>query len=228
MFKNIEARTFLALFITIVTVIAVTVLAFVSIVTTDAEASSRSQSIMNVVLPLFGTWIGTVLAYYFSRDNFETASARTQQIIQQITPEERLQSTPVESVMTKSIFSINDTNTAVKDAYEQLKEKSIKRLLVLNNANILQALLFEEGLADYLLRLRDEERTAKTLHELLTERNELIQPVAYVAQNASLADAKKAMEDKKAKVVLVTKTGKSNESVLGMLTNTDVAKHSHP
>jgi CBS domain-containing protein len=228
MLKNIDARTFLALFITIVTVVAITILALVAIATSDPGANSRAQNIMNVVLPLFGTWIGTVLAYYFSRDNFETASARTQEIIQQVTPDERLRSTPVESVMVKTIFSIHDKDTPVKVAYEKLQEKSIKRLLVLNNENVLEALVFVEGLADYLLGLKEEQRLAKTLKDMMSERVELIQPVAYISQTASLADAKKAMENAKSKVVLVTKSGQKDESIVGMLTNTDIAKFSHP
>jgi signal-transduction protein with cAMP-binding, CBS, and nucleotidyltransferase domain len=224
----IDARTFLALFITVVTVISITVLSIVAIVTADEGAGTRAQSIMNVILPLFGTWIGTVLAYYFSRENFETASARTQQIIQQVSPNERLQSTPVEGVMTKSIFAINDTDTTVEEAYKQLQERSIKRLLVLNQANVLEALLFEEGLADYLLKIDAAQRSEKTLSNLLSERTELVQPVAYVGQDKTLADAKQAMEKEKSKVVLVTKSGQKDEPVVGMLTNTDIAKYSHP
>jgi signal-transduction protein with cAMP-binding, CBS, and nucleotidyltransferase domain len=227
MFKNVDARTFLALFITIVTVIAITVLSVVAIVTPDESASGRAQSIMNVVLPLFGTWIGTVLAYYFSRENFESAAAQTQQLIQQISPEERLQSTPVEGVMTKTIFSISDKDMPVEDAYKELQGRNIKRLLIVNNANVLEALLFVEGLTGYLLTVADGLRAKKTLSDLLAERADLIQPAAYVAQNASLADAKAAMEDRKSKVVLVTRTGRSDEPILGLLTNTDIAKYSH-
>jgi len=228
MFKNLDARTFLALFITIVTVVAITVMAVVTIVASDSGAGERAQGVMNVVLPLFGTWIGTVLAYYFSRENFESAAARTQELIQQITPEERLKATPVEGVMVKNVFSISDKKTTVQEAYRQLQERNIKRLLIVDNNSVLEALVFVEGLTGYLLTVAEAARAEKTLGDLLAERADLIQPVAFVAANAFLADAKTAMEEKKTKVVLVTRNGRASEPILGILTNTDIAKHSHP
>lgn len=30
--------------------------------------------VYSVILPLIGTWMGTILAYYFSKDNFEAAN----------------------------------------------------------------------------------------------------------------------------------------------------------
>jgi len=32
------------------------------------------KDLFGMLLPLIGTWVGTVLAYYFSKDNFEAAS----------------------------------------------------------------------------------------------------------------------------------------------------------
>jgi hypothetical protein len=36
--------------------------------------ASKSLNVFSVLLPLLGTWVGTVLAYYFSRQNFENAA----------------------------------------------------------------------------------------------------------------------------------------------------------
>jgi len=41
----------------------------------------------NVIIPLLATWIGTVLAFYFGRENFEAASKQYKSIINQLTPD---------------------------------------------------------------------------------------------------------------------------------------------
>jgi len=40
---------------------------------------TKMQVILTSILPLLGTWIGTVLAYYFAKDNFEAAAKHEQQ-----------------------------------------------------------------------------------------------------------------------------------------------------
>jgi hypothetical protein len=40
-----------------------------------------STLIFNALLPLAGTWVGTVIAYYFSSKNFETANQSMQRVV---------------------------------------------------------------------------------------------------------------------------------------------------
>ena len=35
---------------------------------------ATTQLLFSSLLPLFGSWVGTVLAYYFSKDNYEAAA----------------------------------------------------------------------------------------------------------------------------------------------------------
>jgi hypothetical protein len=100
----VDARTLLAFGITTAAVLGITILSWVTIATADAAANGRAQNVLNAVLPLFGTWVGTVLAYYFARENFEAASNSTSQLVSQLTPDEKLRSIPVASVMTRSGF----------------------------------------------------------------------------------------------------------------------------
>src|ERR1700730_8315375 len=85
-------RFLLALLVTGISILAVTVLAAVIIVRKhDADAP---QNVMNSVLPLLGTWVGTILAYYFSKENFEAATQSVTALAKQLTPQQKLQSTP--------------------------------------------------------------------------------------------------------------------------------------
>lgn len=177
-------------------------------------------------MPLFRTWVGTVLAYYFSRENFESAADKTERLIRQITPEERLASMPVTDVMTRDVFSVSDLGTKVQEVLKQLEDKKFKRLPILQTTGVFQALLYREGLASYLVGVPQSEQAGKTLANLLEERPELNQTPAFVSDRSTLAGARDAMDRiDDCKVVLVTKSGDAADPVLGLLTNTDIAKH---
>ena len=45
--------------------------------------------IVNIVLPVISSWVGTILAFYFGKENFEAANQQIQELVQQLTPEER-------------------------------------------------------------------------------------------------------------------------------------------
>jgi hypothetical protein len=45
------------------------------------------QKILDNVFPLVATWVGAVIAYYFGRENFESAAKQYESIIQKLTPE---------------------------------------------------------------------------------------------------------------------------------------------
>jgi hypothetical protein len=50
-------------------------MAIVNIATREPdEAKEILQILFSAILPLFGTWIGTILAYYYSKENLEAAT----------------------------------------------------------------------------------------------------------------------------------------------------------
>src|SRR5262249_10220259 len=64
-----------------------------------ADAFERNTTLVfTALLPLLGTWVGTVLAYYFSRKNFETASQSVERMVT-LTTEQRLAQTAVNDQM---------------------------------------------------------------------------------------------------------------------------------
>jgi hypothetical protein len=57
----------LAIGVTIISIAAVTLLARIII---SRGTDTAAENVLNSVLPLLGTWVGTILAYYFSKENF--------------------------------------------------------------------------------------------------------------------------------------------------------------
>jgi len=87
-----STRFFLAVGLTAVSVCGVIALSWVIIVRNSGE-KQISMQVLTTVLPLIGTWVGTVMAYYFSRENFEAASRSAAELARQLTPQEKLRST---------------------------------------------------------------------------------------------------------------------------------------
>lgn len=219
-----DARICLAFGITSVALVGIIWLAVV-IINADAK---KAENVLNSILPLFGAWVGTVLAYYFSRENFEAASTSTERLVRQLAPEERLRSIPVANVMTKTIFSISDLSDKVQDVHNRATTKEDKRYLpILQKSGALEALLYREGLMSYLYGIPEADRPGKTIGDLLREKPDFKRPAAYVREAGTLAEAKEALEKiENCKVVLVTKTGASTDPVVGLLTSTDISKYS--
>ena len=220
-----DARTTLAFGITLAAVLGITAMSL-AVILGKEDASGKAQNVLNVVLPLFGTWVGTILAYYFSRDNFESATGSTERLIRQLTPEEKLRAIPVTSVMVKNVYTKSDLSEKVQAVLQELQERDFKRLPILKPSGVLQALLYREGLVMYLAEVSASERPKKTLDDLLKEREDLVKTPAFVGVGTTLAEAREAMEKiENCKVVLVTTTGGQDGPVVGLITNSDIAKH---
>jgi len=66
---------------------AIIIISVVLIYFHEGRRDEASWNIFNALLPLISTWVGTVLVFYFGRENFEAASKRYEQIISKLTPE---------------------------------------------------------------------------------------------------------------------------------------------
>ncbi|GAA4736548.1 hypothetical protein [Flavisolibacter ginsenosidimutans] len=64
-----------------------------------AGAKDILQILFSAILPLFGTWIGTILAYYFSKENLLAANQTVRELVKSITSDTKLESTKAKDVM---------------------------------------------------------------------------------------------------------------------------------
>jgi hypothetical protein len=97
--KDTEFRAKLGLFLILGSSIAVILLSITIIVaaaiTDKGSVKDSATLILSTVLPLLGTWVGTVLAFYYTKENFESASRSTLDIVKLI--DRRLVAYPVDS-----------------------------------------------------------------------------------------------------------------------------------
>lgn len=212
-----------------------------------AGIKEAAQTVFSSVLPLLGTWVGTVLAFYYTKENFESASRSTLEAVR--SGSQRLASTPVADKMMPASAVIKAAIPSSKaiddlplkdigDLFETLKNgQKISRLLIVKDGGACVGILHRSIWME-MLNLGAKQTppvdTAKdNIGKLLSEsctsgktfKEFILSTLAYVALDRTLADAKAAMEAKpQCQDVIVTATGKDDEPMRGWISNVDIAR----
>lgn len=98
----------------------------------DNRAFENIKTLFSILLPVIGTWMGTILAFYFSKENFEAASQRIKEMASQISAaDEKLQVMNVSDVMIRP----SDSSLYVVPDEAAFKAMSILELLKIMNSS---------------------------------------------------------------------------------------------
>ena len=227
-----QNRTFLTIWMVTVglaIIVVFGVLVFHSVSTKGTDDDDASKWVFNATTPLIASWIGTVLAFYFGRENFESATDRILQL-----NKESLDDIPVEQMMIakKTMLNIihkqgktynlaNKELAKVKDIIELYKSNGKDRIPVLD----------ENSYPKYILHLNTLEKLddqSISLSDFLKKdsSNGLYghnQPKGFVTvrPNLSLEEATKirlGLED--CRDIFVTANGNDNSETFGWITDT--------
>ncbi|MFB9951320.1 hypothetical protein ACFFP0_20935 [Rhizobium puerariae] len=214
---------------------------------TLGQSAEIGRQIFNVLAPLFGTWVGTILAFYFSRENFKEANDAVSRLVDRVTPEQRLARTPVRDVMKpRASIKARDLKEGEEEGKIAVRElmklvgEGYSRVLIFTPRGVIKYVIHESTLNKFIAdRSAPIEAGAPlpappldaSLTELLAHRagsqtiGEIARRFVFVKEEATLADARAAMlAVKGCEDVFVTKSGKQDEPVLGWLTNTDITR----
>jgi hypothetical protein len=108
---------------------------FLSWIVLDAKRDLQTaQYVFSAVLPLLGTWVGTVLAHYFQKENLTAATHSITSLVSKVTGAEKLQSVPVKSVMIRPerIKTLaekkNDKDIKLTDLAKYLRDIGVDRI----------------------------------------------------------------------------------------------------
>jgi hypothetical protein len=202
-FRDVVARTVLTF--------SIWGLILVAIVPALLFKSSDPKETLNVLLPVFGTWVGTLLAYYFGKDNFESGAKMATTAL---TGQEKLQSIPVTTVMIPvSGIELPQEVRDHADHYDQIhlavvstqmETSKRERLPLINPANGAAVAVLHKSLIDrFLIRKSTANPPVAladvTLQQLLDDlqAGKVAKDSFVVIPNtATLADAKAAMTQK--------------------------------
>jgi len=105
-----------------------------------AKTPQTAEKIFLALIPLFATWVGTVLAFYFGKENFEIATNRYKQILDRLSPD-ILDDINVNQIMIskktmvyKSIEDVKDDT--VSNIVDFLNTVNKSRLPILNKGRL--------------------------------------------------------------------------------------------
>jgi hypothetical protein len=209
------------------------------------KAKDILQILFSAILPLFGTWIGTILAYYFSKENLAAANQTVQHLVNSITSDKKLETIKAKDVMipTDKLIYIeyktgtDDTKINLKtDFLDFVKNKGIQRIILLDENKIVRYVLHRSTIQEFLTEQGFANpavpTTGLTFADLKTNGNASIQAilkdgVKFIREDANLSDAKVLMKNfSSCNDVFITKTGLANEPVLGWITDKTIAENS--
>ncbi|WP_338290720.1 hypothetical protein [Planctobacterium marinum] len=198
--------------------------------TAGENKSETAQQVLIAVLPLLGTWVGTVLAFYFSKDNFEAATRSTKELLG---VNQKLASILAEEVMIRSseiqfTKQENGKVVIVKSIEENKQNNKGQRIPVINTDGSAKYVIHRSILNDYLASQalagkHKDELEQLTLKNLIVDKKDIediISNFGTVKPNDTLSKVKSVMESEESRQdVFVTDNGLRGGKVVGWITN---------
>jgi hypothetical protein len=212
------------------------ILISIAVLWTASDRASAARSVFGSVLPLLGTWVGTVLAFYFAKDNFEAATQSTLQLTGLLSPDTLVAKVmiPRASIIGKELKA-NETASSVTvgDLRALMDSSKKKRIPIFDSNGAVQWVVHDSLLLAFAATenkaIDDATVLSKTLSDILAKPPlaTLAKAVAFVGVDATIATARTKLQSVAgSNDVFVTATGDGTERVVGWLTNSLLASSS--
>jgi len=222
---SINPRNRVAYFTLIISSLSIFSLAIVTIINGD---SKTPLLIFNTTLPVFASWIGTVLAFYFGRENFESANKQVQNIVTNLTPKTKGENSVDKIMITPYAMTTfkmkNNTidNIKIGELKEQCKIYDVSRLPILNSQNQIRYMIHRSRMDSYLLN--NDNNINLSLKDFLEFNNQMdnenddSRRFIIISKYITIEEAQRKLQEcKKCKDIFITATGKQDEEMLGWI-----------
>jgi hypothetical protein len=229
--REVGTRQVLALSVVVISLAAVVIVSGLVIGFATPEGKPEAtRLVFSSVLPLLGTWVGTVLAFYFARDNFDAATTSTIRLGRSLRPE-----TPVQDVMIplprikayRLAAGADERAVALSDLLAGMTTSGFQRIPVLTADDRVVYVVHAATLSAFAESLQKlpadlDERMSDLL--AVPRFATLVTAVGFVASGAVVDTARATMGSiANCNDVFVTSDGSASGMVDGWLTNTDLA-----
>ena len=199
------------------------------------------KELSNIFLPVIATWVGTVIAFYFGKENFESANERVKEMVNKINPIEQLKKVLIKDVMitfdkiTKFELPEGKDYKTVKliELLTICKNSGITRIPIIQSNKVLVTVI-HRSIIDLLISkyslnpVQNEDIKEFTIQKLIddNETKVFIKTQLCIKEDATLYDAKSAYDNEpNAQDVFITKSGSITEPVLGWVTENEIIKY---
>lgn len=189
------------------------------------ETADTAKGILGALLPVVGTWIGSVLAFYFGKENYRAAAEEARLSLgQRLSKLALAEAVPANSIKS---FTVKSDTEALALTLDKLRAeferiKPFYRLPLLLPDGVVVYILHRQPLDSFLADQSPTPAKELTFGDLLlSSHGERVRHAAgFVSKAATLGEAKSHMEAKAhCQDVFITESGKPTERVLGWLTN---------
>lgn len=215
------------------------------------KATNLLTSIFYSLLPVIATWVGTVIAFYFGKANFEAANKSVNALVQHITnSEEKLKATKVSDKGVMRLFadiSYNNSIASKEDKDINLQKdlldfidtnKKGDRLPIFNEKKVIRFIIHESTMNEFVRKfttanykqLLDKKLEDISLDQMINNtdddlKSKITRSSAFVSKSATLFEAnQKLLNNSLCQDVFVTENGISSEEVIGWITNNKIAE----
>jgi len=204
------------------------ILALAAAVLATSFNIENTKFVFGAIVPLLATWVGTVLAYYYTRENLAAATNSVTALATHLTGIEKLRSIPANKTMRafQSIRTV-ESDPSKLDAMTlehitaEMKKIDIGRLVVFDDKKAVRYIVHDSTIFRFISSQAISGKKASDLKLKAIITN----TVATVGPDATLADAKRAMEQcAGCEDVFVTTTGRRDGEVLGWITDNQISE----
>jgi len=209
--------------------------ALVGVAAICAEKSAAAQQVFTAVITLIGSWGGAVIAFYFSRENFEAASRHTERALDRLAgdtghslklAEIMLPIAKVESLA----FKTDPSEISLEQIRGKFEGMSFERLLLLDGSGVVRQVLHLSSLNNYLVRHPQAAAGGASLKDLIADVEigpMLVQGFRTLRADNTLADAKLLIEkNASCQDVVITENGEPGGRAIGWISNNVILEKS--
>ena len=228
-YRKSLGRTIIYFSLGVVAVLGIT--AIIAVAASSKESSAAVKDILSLLLPVISVWVGTILAFYYGKENYETAAKSTADLVKQLTPEEKLKSIPAKSVMipiekaSKLILDKPEDQMKLSDIIKRLDTEKKKRLPIMDTNGCIKFIAHRSTVDQFIVQkaFAGKQLTELTLKDLIDDKdyhNILTAGFGTINPSASLADAKILIDKIDLCLdVFITEDGTAQTKVIGWITN---------
>lgn len=236
-----QSRRWLTLIIVAISVSGVVALAILALILghpkENVDVLDRIKLVSATILPLLGSWVGTILAFYFSKENFMAATQSVSDLSKSVAGIDKLKSVPVRDKM-KPLSAITVEQVPAGDEIKRklsdllTKYSTTERIIILDEKSVVRFLIYKSMVERYISRIVTgvatppagvdiKDLSLKNLLDSDPQMKQLFEhSFGFVGASATLADAKLVMDNiDKCGDVFVTQTGIANEPIIGWITD---------
>jgi hypothetical protein len=198
------------------------------------KTPDNTMTIFNIILPVMASWVGTILAFYFGRENFESANKQVQEMVQRLTPDQRAKK-PVTSIMRAfqniTCFQIpkgkSDKDIGLKELRAKFSQ-GISRLPIIDADDKPKYIIHESSIDKYIVSGGKHE---DTVEKFITTQREagfvfgLGKGFVVISEQFTLDAAKKKLKQTPScQDIFITKEGSIDEPLTGWISNVRLVK----